>query len=57
MNHESQTTANWFEEKPENQKQEKLLTSSSVVQRDYEKCLSGSDKTGWSAHGSHHLMN
>jgi hypothetical protein len=46
MNHESQTTAIRFKEKPENQKQEKLLTSSSVVQRDYEKCLSGSDKTG-----------
>jgi hypothetical protein len=46
MNHESQTTVNSFKEKPENQKREKLLTSSSFVQRDYEKCLSGSDKTG-----------
>jgi len=44
MNHESQITANWFKEKPENQKQGKLLTSSRVVQRDYEKYLSGNDK-------------
>jgi hypothetical protein len=33
-----------IQRKTENQKQEKLLTSSSVVERDYEKCLSGSDK-------------